>query len=114
LDDIPFAKKKSTNKPNFGVSKFQKVFRDFAFILDSNIRGEELIFAALKVDQNIIKDVDIFDIFEDSSLGNNKKSMAIKVTMQADDRTLSESEIQDLSSKIIIAIETSTSGSVRS
>ena len=40
--------------------------------------------------------------------------MAIKVTMQADDRTLSESEIQDLSSKIIIAIETSTSGSVRS
>ena len=114
LDDIPFAKKKSTNKPNFGVSKFQKVFRDFAFILDSNIRGEELIFAALKVDQNIIKDVDIFDIFEDSSLGINKKSMAIKVTMQADDRTLSESEIQDLSSKIIIAIETSTSGSVRS
>ena len=114
LDDIPFAKNKSTNKPNFSVSKFQKVFRDFAFILDSNIRGEELIFAALKVDQNIIKDVDIFDIFEDSSLGNNKKSMAIKVTMQADDRTLSESEIHDLSSKIIIAIETSTSGSVRS
>lgn len=114
LDDVPLFKKKSTNKPSLHLSNFQKVSRDFAFVLDSNIKGSDLISAALKVDQNIIQDIEIFDIFEDSSLGENKKSMAINVIMQANDRTLSDSEIQELSSKIIQAIEKDTSGSVRS
>ena len=69
---------------------------------------------ASKVDQNLIRSVDIFDVFKDSSLGKNKKSVAIKVTIQADDRTLSENEIQELSSKIISTIETKTAGIVRS
>ena len=114
LDDVPLFKKKSTNKPSLYLSNFQKVSRDFAFVLDSNIKGSDLISSALKVDQNIIQDVEIFDIFEDSSLGENKKSMAINVIMQANDRTLSDSEIQELSSKIIQAIEKDISGSVRS
>ena len=68
----------------------------------------------MKIDKNLIQDVEIFDLFEDPNLGKNKKSMAIKVTMQASDRTLTEDEIQELSSKIVAAIEKSTSGSVRS
>ena len=68
----------------------------------------------MKVDRNLIKDVEIFDLFVDSNLGDNKKSIAIKVIMQASDRTLKEDEIQELSSKIIQAIEKSTAGSVRS
>ncbi len=68
----------------------------------------------MKIDKNIIQDVEIFDLFKDPNLGENKKSMAIKVTMQASDRTLTEDEIQELSSKIVAAIEKSTSGSVRS
>ena len=114
LDDVPFLKKKSTNKPIFKQSNFQKVYRDFAFIVDDNIDGNDIILNASKVDQNLIRSVDIFDVFKDSSLGKNKKSVAIKVTIQADDRTLSENEIQELSSKIISTIETKTSGIVRS
>jgi phenylalanyl-tRNA synthetase beta chain len=68
----------------------------------------------MKIDKNLIQDVEIFDLFKDPNLGKNKKSMAIKVTMQASDRTLTEDEIQELSSKIVAAIEKSTSGSVRS
>ena len=114
LDDIPFISKKSTNKPVFNQSNYQKVYRDFAFVIDSNIDGNDIVLSALKVDQNLIKSVDIFDIFTDPSLGKNKKSLAIKVTMQAQDRTLSENEIQDLCSKIISTIEKETSGTVRS
>ncbi len=96
------------------LSDFQSVSRDFAFVLDQNVQGYELIDSAMKVDRNLIQDVEIFDLFEDPNLGENKKSMAIKVTMQAADRTLKEDEIQELSSKIIEVIEKSTSGSVRS
>ncbi len=114
LDDIPPIAKKTTNKPILNLSDFQSVSRDFAFVLDQNVRGYELIDSAMKVDRNLIQDVEIFDLFEDPNLGENKKSMAIKVTMQAVDRTLKENEIQELSSKIIEVIEKSTSGSVRS
>ena len=114
LDDVPFIKKKSTNKPIFRQSNYQKVYRDFAFIVDKNIDGSDVVTSALKLDQNLIKSVDIFDVFTDSSIGEEKKSIAIKVTMQADDRTLSENDIQYLSSKIISTIEKETSGTVRS
>ena len=114
LDDVPSINKKTTNKPILHLSDFQSVSRDFAFILDQNIKGYDLIETAMKIDKNIIQDVEIFDLFKDPNLGKNKKSMAIKVTMQASDRTLTEDEIQELSSKIVAAIEKSTSGSVRS
>ena len=114
LDDVPFISKKSTNKSAFNQSNYQKVYRDFAFVVDSNIDGNDIVLSALKVDQNLIKSVDIFDIFTDPSLGKDKKSLAIKVTMQAEDRTLSENDIQDLCSKIISTIEKETSGTVRS
>ncbi len=114
LDDVPFISKKSTNKSAFNQSNYQKVYRDFAFVVDSNVDGNDIVLSALKVDQNLIKSVDIFDIFTDPSLGKDKKSLAIKVTMQAQDRTLSENDIQDLCSKIISTIEKETSGTVRS
>ena len=114
LDDVPSINKKTTNKPILHLSDFQSVSRDFAFILDQNIKGYDLIETAMKIDKNLIQDVEIFDLFKDPNLGENKKSMAIKVTMQASDRTLTEDEIQELSSKIVAAIEKSTSGSVRS
>ncbi len=114
LDDIPSIAKKTTNKPMLNLSDFQSVSRDFAFVLDQNVKGYDLVESAMKVDRNLIQDVEIFDLFEDPNLGDNKKSMAIKVTMQAVDRTLKEDEIQELSSKIIEVIEKSTSGSVRS
>ena len=114
LDDVPFISKKSTNKSAFNQSNYQKVYRDFAFVVDSNVDGNDIVLSALKIDQNLIKSVDIFDIFTDPSLGKDKKSLAIKVTMQAQDRTLSENDIQDLCSKIISTIEKETSGTVRS
>ena len=56
----------------------------------------------------------IFDLFEDESIGQNKKSIAIKVIMQSNEKTLDESDISKISSSIIQSVETSTSGTVRS
>ena len=68
----------------------------------------------MNVDTKIIKSAEIFDLFEDKSLGNDKKSMAIKVVLQSEEKTLDENDINSLSSKIVEAIEKSTSGTVRS
>jgi len=114
IDEIPKIIKKSTSKGEVNLSEFQSVKRDFAFVVDQHIRGLDLEENAKKVDKDLIRDVEIFDLFEDESLGSNKKSMAIKVTIQANDRTLKDIEIQDICSKIVESIEKATSGSVRS
>ena len=114
LDDIPSITKKTTNKPILNLSDFQSVSRDFAFVLDQNIKGYDLIESAMKVDKNLIQDVEIFDLFEDPNLGNNKKSIAINVTIQSMDKTLSEKDINDVSQKIINILKAKTGGTIRS
>ncbi len=114
IDNVPLTEKKTTNKPQLILSDFQSVTRDFAFILDKDVKSSDLIKAALNVDAKIIKSAEIFDLFEDKSLGNDKKSMAIKVILQSEEKTLDENDINSLSSKIVEAIEKSTSGTVRS
>jgi len=114
IDQMPESARKLNSKVDINLSEFQSVKRDFAFVVDQHIRALDLEESAKKVDKDLIRDVEIFDIFEDESLGPNKKSMAIKVTIQASDRTLKDNEIQDICSKIVKSIEKSTSGSVRS
>ena len=67
-----------------------------------------------KADEKLVKNVQIFDVFEGEAIGNDKKSLAIKVTLQASDRTLNETEIQAVSKKIVDLIEQKTAGVVRS
>ncbi len=114
LDELPNTEKKNTNKPVLNLSDFQIVTRDFAFVIDKKVKSEEIVTSAFKVDKELIRNVEIFDLFEDDSLGKDKKSIAIKVTLQSNEKTLAENDISEISSKIIESVEKSTSGTVRS
>ena len=114
LDELPNIEKKTTNKPVLNLSDFQIVTRDFAFVIDKKVKSEEVVTSAFKVDKELIRNVEIFDLFEDDSLGKDKKSIAIKVTLQSNEKTLAENDISEISSKIIESVEKSTSGTVRS
>ena len=114
LDELVSNPKKTINKENYFESDFQSVERDFAFIVSQNIEAKTLINLAFKADEKLVKNVEIFDVFENESIGSDNKSLAIKVTMQASDRTLYENEIQDVSKKIIDIIQQKTAGIVRS
>ena len=114
LDELPNTEKKTTNKPVLNLSDFQIVTRDFAFVIDKKVKSEEVVTSAFKVDKELIRNVEIFDLFEDDSLGKDKKSIAIKVTLQSNEKTLAENDISEISSKIIESVEKSTSGTVRS
>ena len=66
-----------------------------------------------ELDSNI-RSVNIFDVFEGGNLPSDKKSIAINVSLQAQDRTLSDNDLNQISEKIIKEVENKTGGNIRS
>jgi len=84
--------------------KFPKAIRDFAFIFDKEISFQE-VFDFIKAEgSTILKNVSIFDLFENESLGKNKKSMAFTLEFYSEDRTLNEEEVEQEFNKLISAV----------
>ena len=114
LDNIPKPNKKlRVLKENFKFSDFQISERDFAFVIDKNYQVGRLNKVIKDLDINI-RSVNIFDVFEGGNLPSGKKSIAINVSLQAEDRTLSENDLNQLSEKIIKEVENKTGGNIRS
>lgn len=114
LDAIPAPRRKPTKtKPPLEVSDLQSVKRDFAFVVDSACQSSELLRAASGADKILIANVSVFDLFEDPSLGESKKSIAIEVTLQPRDKTLTDEDIATISEKIIANVEKTTGGILR-
>ena len=113
LKDIPKPNKKlRLLKENFKVSDYQKSERDFAFVINKNFQVGNLKKIILDTDSNI-RLVNIFDIFEGGNLPQDKKSVAINVSIQSQEKTLSETDLNKISQKIIQEVETKTGGKIR-
>lgn len=114
VDAIPEPKKKATKtKPVLDLSPFQAVKRDFAFVVDKKVEAGAVLRAASSADRKLIGGVNVFDIFEGASLGEDKKSIAIEVTIQPADRTLTDEDFDGLMKRIIANVEKSTGGVLR-
>ena len=74
--------------------KYPKIFRDFAFIFDKDISYKEVKTFISKKSSPLLKSIDLFDLFENESLGNNKKSMAFSLEYFDESRTLKEEEVE--------------------
>lgn len=113
-DAIPEPKRKPTKaKPPLTLSDLQPLRRDFAFIVDEKVTADQVLRAARGADRKLIVDVSLFDLFEGGSLGEGKKSLAIEVTLQPVEKTLTDEEIDAVSKAIIAAVEKATGGSLR-
>jgi phenylalanyl-tRNA synthetase beta chain len=114
VDAIPEAKKKATKtKPVLELSPFQAVRRDFAFVVEKTVEAGAIIRATATADRKLIGNVNVFDIFEGASVGEGKKSVAIEVTIQPADRTLTDEDFDGLTKRIIANVEKSTGGVLR-
>ena len=114
LDNIPKPNKKlRVLKENFKFSDFQISERDFAFVINKNYQVGRLNKIIKELDSNI-RSVNIFDVFEGGNLPSDKKSIAINVSLQAQDRTLSDNDLNQISEKIIKEVENKTGGNIRS
>ena len=114
LDRIPDAKKKPTRaKPLLELSAFQPVSRDFAFTVDRVVKAGDIVRAAQGVDKKLITDVSVFDIYEGKGIDPDKKSVAIAVTIQPREKTLTDQEIDAVAAKIVAEVTKKTGGSLR-
>ena len=68
----------------------------------------------MDIANNIIKDVITFDVYDGENIPKDKKSVAISVTLQADDKTLSEKDLDQISKKIIEIVREKTGATIRS
>jgi phenylalanyl-tRNA synthetase beta chain len=114
LDRIPDAKAKPTRaKPLLEVSAFQPVSRDFAFIVDRKVLAGDIVRAAQAADRKLITAVTVFDIYEGKGIDPDKKSIAIAVTLQPREKTLTDQEIDAVGAKIVAEVTKKTGGTLR-
>ncbi len=114
LDAMPEPKKKATRtKPALDLSAFQAVKRDFAFVVDKAVEAGAIQRAATGADRKLITGVSVFDVFEGAALGEGRKSVAIEVTIQPVDKTLTDEDFDALTKKIVANVEKTTGGTLR-
>ncbi|HLZ04546.1 MAG TPA: phenylalanine--tRNA ligase subunit beta [Bradyrhizobium sp.] len=114
LDRIPAGKQRPTRaKPPLELSAFQPVSRDFAFIVDRKVRAGDLVRAAQSVDKKLITDVTVFDVYEGKGIEDGKKSIAIAVTLQPREKTMTDEEIDAVGGKIVAEVTKKTGGTLR-
>lgn len=114
VEAIPLPKQKPTKtRPLLKASSLQPLDRDFAFVLDSAVAAEAVVRAAKGADKGLIADVGVFDLYEGKNMPEGKKSLAITVTLQPTDKTLTDEDIDLVSNKVISAVEKATGGVLR-
>lgn len=113
LDALPPEKRKSRARPAMVALDLLPVRRDFAFILDEAVPAGDVVRAAAGADKALIADVSVFDVFAGASLGAGKKSVAIEVTLQPRERTLTDPEIEAVARKVVAEVKRVTGGEIR-
>jgi phenylalanyl-tRNA synthetase beta chain len=115
LERIPEGKAKATRaKPVLELSAFQPVTRDFAFVVDRAVKAADIVRAAQNVDRKLITGVSVFDVYEGQGIeAGNKKSVAIAVTIQPREKTMTDQEIDALGAKIVAEVSKRTGGVLR-
>jgi phenylalanyl-tRNA synthetase beta chain len=114
LDSVPFSKPKFGRKEEFTASPFQPSERDYAFVMDEKQLAGEMVSCIKNIDKKLIRSVEIFDIYKGEKLDQGQKSVALRVKIQSDDKTLTEEELSAVSSKIISSLEQRFSAKLRS
>jgi phenylalanyl-tRNA synthetase beta chain len=115
IDNLKITKKSlNDQKSKFEVSDYQKSERDFAFIVDKNFISQDLVDVIYNVDKKLIREVKIFDVYQGENIPEDKKSIAINVSIQSNEKTLKEQDLDLLNKSIIELVEKKTGAKIRS
>ncbi|TRO96000.1 phenylalanine--tRNA ligase subunit beta [Glycocaulis profundi] len=106
LDAIPSARRKDLKtRPAMEISDLMPVRRDFAFLAPADLPAADLLRAVQGADKALITDVSLFDRYEGERLGDGVVSLAVEVTIQPKDKTLTDKEIEAVSDRVVAAAE---------
>jgi len=114
LENISEPKARATRaKPALELSPFQPVERDFAFVVDRAIRAGDIVRAAQSADRKLISKIAVFDVYEGAGIPPDKKSIAISVTLQPREKTMTDGEIEAVAGKIVAEVGKRTGAVLR-
>ena len=115
VDNLKLPKKTlNDQKTKFIISDFQKSERDFAFVVNKDISAQDLIDAVSSVDQNLVSNIKVFDVYKGDNIPENQKSIATSVTIQSSEKTLNDSDLEKINKLIIETVENKTGAKIRS
>ena len=87
------------------LPKFPAIERDLAFVCDEELTSGELMKSIKMYGGKMLESVEIFDIYRDAKLGENKKSMAYSLTLRSSEKTLEDADCDKIVSKILRGLE---------
>ncbi len=114
LQNLPDTKRKGSAKKLLELAPLQPLFRDFAFVVDAGVSAEDIVRAAKAADKNLITEAYVFDVYTGKGVDPGKKSVALNVTIQPKDKTLTDAELEALSKEITTNVSMKTGGTLRS
>jgi len=115
LDNIKETRKKLKDQKNqYQYSDYQKSERDFAFVIDKNFKVQDLVNIISEVDKNLIRSVKVFDVYEGENIPEDKKSIALNVTIQSSEKTLKDEDLEKINKLIISTVESKSGAKIRS
>jgi len=114
LDNLKKSRKTlNDQKTNYEVSDYQKSERDFAFIVNKDVSSQDLIDVISHINPNLITNIRVFDVYEGDNIPENKKSIAINVTIQSFEKTLNDGDLEKINKLIIETVENETGAKIR-
>jgi phenylalanyl-tRNA synthetase beta chain len=114
LDDLPAVRAKPTRvKPKADISEFMPLERDFAFVVARDVNALDIVRAAQGAERALISNINVFDVYEGPGVPEGSKSVAIAVTLQPRERTLTEADIEQASARIVADVAKKTGGALR-
>lgn len=113
IEALPMKAAKSTAKPLLSLPAFQPLERDFAFMVANDVTAEKLVRAVKGAEKDLITNVVVFDEYTGKGMAEGRKSLALAVTLQPTDKTMTDAEIEAVSQKIVAAVAKSVGGELR-
>jgi phenylalanyl-tRNA synthetase beta chain len=111
LDAVPEPKRRKKGAPD--LPSFQPLRRDFAFIVPDGVAAEALLRAARGADKALVTDVALFDVYRGKGVPEGAKSLAIQVTLQPREATLTDVQIEAVADRIVAAVAKATGATLR-
>jgi len=105
VDRLPLPRKNSgPARPLLKISPLQPVRRDFAFVVAQDLPADKVVRAIMAADKNLIQQVDIFDVYRGPGVADGFQSLALAITLQPQDQTLSDQQLEALSLQVVAAV----------
>jgi phenylalanyl-tRNA synthetase beta chain len=111
LDAVPEPKKRKKAAPS--LPPFQPLRRDFAFLVGEDVASETVLRAAKGAERNLIATVTLFDRYQGKGVPEGQVSLAIAVTLQPSDKSLTDAEIDAVCGKIVAEVAKKTGATLR-